>query len=101
MPPAAVKRPPAPDALQLLFHLLDPPGNPAPVGLQLRFSRSPGTNTATQPGHLRATAGQPGKQVIQLSQFDLEPAFSRSRAGGKDVQNQLRPVDYLRIDRPL
>jgi len=41
---------------------------------------------------------EPRKQVMQLRRFDLQPPFLGARALGKDVQDQLGPVDHLDVE---
>ena len=80
-------------ALQFEFDLLDPTGDAAAVGFQLRLARSAGADAAAQPRHLDAAAGKAGQQVIELRQFHLEPALARAGAGCEDVEYQLSAVD--------
>ena len=36
-----------------------------------------------------------GQQILQLREFHLQPPFGRAGAFGKDIEDQLRPVDDL------
>ena len=38
-----------------------------------------------------------GQHVLELRQLDLPLAFARARAPGKNVQDQLRPIDDLAL----
>ena len=56
-------------------------------------------DAAAETRHLRAMAGQPRQQVIQLREFDLQLAFARAGAAGKNIQDELRAVDDFAIER--
>ena len=67
--------------------------NPPPIGFQLLFAGPPGADAATQAGQTFAAAGQPRQQIIKLCEFDLQLAFPRPGMRGKDIENELCPVD--------
>ncbi len=73
--------------------------NPAPVGFEFRFARTSGADAAAQPRHRRAVPGQPRQQIIQLRQLHLQLAFPRPRAARENIQDQLRPVQHLHVQR--
>ena len=67
----------------------------------LRFARTAGADAAAQARHRRAVAGQPRQQVVQLRQLHLQLAFARAGAAGEDIEDQLRAVEDLDIERLL
>ncbi len=73
--------------------------NPAPVGFEFGFAGTAGADAAAQPGHRRAVAGQPRQQIVQLRQLHLQLAFSRAGAARENIQDQLRPVEHLDVQR--
>ena len=75
--------------------------DPAAIGFQLRFARTSRADAAAQPRHLDSASGQPRQQIIQLRQLHLQLAFARAGAAGEYVQNQLRPVQNLAVERAL
>ena len=40
-----------------------------------------------------APSGEPGKQIVELRQFDLQLTFPGPRSPGKDVEDQLSAVN--------
>ncbi len=101
LPLAALGPPAFADVLQLVAELLDPAVDPSAIGFKLRFARSPGADSAAQPRHLDAASGQPRQQIIQLRQFHLQLTFSGAGAPREYVQDQLRSVQDLAIQRAL
>ena len=78
--------------LQLGLERLNlPPDDPA-VGLELGFARAPETDTAADTGQVGPHPGQPGQQVLQLRQLDLQLGLVTAGPGGEDVEDDLRPV---------
>ena len=81
--------------LQLMADVTDPLSNPALVNFQLLLAGAPGANAAARSGQSVAVAGQPRKPVAQLGQLHLKLAGSGLGPAGKNVQNQVRPVNDL------
>ena len=48
-----------------------------------------------------AEPDQPRQQVLQLRELDLQLAFARPRAPREDVEDQLRAIDDLAVERLL
>ena len=86
-------------ALQAPLDGLNALVNPPPVGFEFGFAGTARADSAAQPRHRRAVAGQPGQQIIQLRQLDLQLAFAGSRAPGENVQDELGPVEDLHVQR--
>ena len=68
---------------------------PPPIDFELRFSRSPATDTAALPGQVRPHTSKTRQHVIELGEFDLNLAFTSPSALRKNIENEFRPVDYL------
>ena len=75
--------------------------NAAAVGFQFGFARAARADAGAQPRHGRAVSRQSRQQVVQLREFHLQLAFPGSRPAREDVQDQLRPVEHLHVQRPL
>ena len=72
--------------------------NPAPIGLEFRFAGPSGPDTAAKARQRHASAHEPGQQVFQLRELDLQLPFPRPRAPGEDVEDELRAIDDLATD---
>ncbi len=48
-----------------------------------------------------AASAQPRQQVVQLGQFHLQLSFAAPGAAGKNIQNQLGPVDHPQVQLAL
>lgn len=94
MPSLAQLRPTPAHDVECTPQRPDTPTNPAAVGLELRLARSPGTDTAAQPRQGHTGANQPRQQILELRQLDLQLTFPRPGTRGKNVQDELRPVEY-------
>ena len=70
----------------------DPLADAAPIDLQHFFAGAARADAGALPRQVRPHAAQPGHQVLQLRQFDLQLAFGRSRALGEDVEDQAGAV---------
>ena len=90
---------PAAHALQAPLDGLNALVNPPPVGFEFGFARPARSDSAAQPRHRRAVAGQAGQQIIQLRQLHLQLAFARARAPREDIQDELGPVENLDVQR--
>ena len=86
-------------ALELPADLDDLPSDHAPVGLELRLTRSSGTDAAAEALQVGPLPDQPRQQIGELRQLDLELAFTRPRPLGEDVEDEGRPVDDLDAER--
>jgi len=51
-----------------------------------------------QTRHLHAPASQPRQHVVELRQFHLQPAFPGPRPEGKNVEDELGPIDDLDVE---
>ncbi len=71
----------------------------ASVGLELRFPRSARPNPSPEPGERGIGANEPGEQVLQLGQLHLKLALASACAPREDVEDQLRAVDDLSLER--
>lgn len=101
LPLSSLNSPAAADGFEILFEGLDAPGDLAPVGFELRFTGSAGSDAASQPGHRGTAPGKAGKQVIELRQLHLQLPFSSSGPASEDIENQLGPVDHPAIEMAL
>src|SRR5690606_6137950 len=79
----------------LLLDTRNPVAYGAAIDLEAGFIGTSGTDPASQPGKGGSSAGQSGKQILELSQFDLKLPFPAPRALGKDVEDELSTVDHL------
>ena len=52
-----------------------------------------------QPRHGRSVSGQARQQVVQLREFHLQLAFPGARAAREDIEDQLRAVEHLHVQR--
>ena len=65
----------------------------AAVDLQLGLTGPAPPDSAGQPGKAAVSGREPGQQVFHLGQLDLEFSFPAVGPLGKDVQDQLGPVN--------
>ena len=76
--------------------MADPPA----IGFELRFARAPRADAAAQPRQSAcADPDEPRHRVLQLRELDLQLAFARARAPREDVEDQLRAIDDLPVER--
>jgi hypothetical protein len=101
LPPLAKLPAPLPHLLDGLADRVNARANPAAVGFELRFARSPGADAAAQPRQRRAGPDEARQQIFQLGQLHLQLPFPRSRPPGEDIEDELRAVDDLAVDRFL
>jgi hypothetical protein len=80
--------------IELATQVDQPPLNPPAIRFQLRFARTSCADAAAQLRHGLAPPSEPGQHVFQLRQLHLQLALAGSRVAGKNVQNQLRPVQH-------
>ena len=91
----ALKRAQAP------FEQRDTRTSKSAVGLELTLSRPARPDTAAQALEVLPHASHARKVVFELGELDLELAFGRARVLSKDVEDQLRAVDYPRTELVL
>ena len=101
MPTLAQLETPLADLLDLAAHAADSLADLATVDLELRLARAAGADAAAEPRHGGAAPGQARKHVAKLRQFHLQPALARARAAREDIEDQLGPVDHLRLQRKV
>ena len=77
--------------------MADPPA----IGLELRFAGAARADAAAQPRQRGGRADEPRQQVLQLRELDLQLAFARPRAPREDVEDELRAIDDLAVERLL
>ena len=82
------------DALHLLLQDSQPPANPLPVGFELCLPRPSRANAPTESRQLRPLPRQPGQQIAELSQLDLDLPRSALRPPGEDFQDQPGAVEH-------
>lgn len=82
-------------AFELLIDFLYAACDPAPIGLELCFSRTSGSDAAAETRHFHAVSGKSRQHVVELGQFNLQSAFPCSRPAGENIENELRAVDDL------
>ena len=87
--------------IQIVAELLDPAVDSAPIRFQLCFARTSRADSASQPRHLNTVSGQAGQQIIQLRQLHLQLTFPRAGAPREYVQDQLRSIQDLAMERVL
>ena len=68
---------------------LDAAADQAAVGLELRFARAPRADAAAEPLEVLPHAAQPGQDVVELRELDLELALALARLG-EDVEDEQR-----------
>ena len=81
--------------------MVDAPLDLAAIGFQLGFAGAAGADAAAQLRHRLALAGQARQHVLKLRQLHLQLALAGAGVAGKDVQNQLRPVQNAAGQRGL
>ncbi len=62
-----------------------------------RPTRAPAAAFPSEARHRSAFAGQPGKHVVELREFDLQLSFAAARMTRKNIQDQLRAVDHAAL----
>ena len=97
--PLARLRPPPAHRVDLLRDHADAVPDPPAIGLELRFAGAAGADAAAEPRQRGARADQPRQQVLELRQLDLQLAFPRPRAPREDVEDELRAIDDLAVER--
>ena len=71
------------------------------VRLQLRFAGSPQADASFLPLEMRPAADEPGRQVFELGQLDLQLAFETAGALREDIEDQAGTVDDPALELAL
>ena len=74
--------------------MVDPEIDLAAVGFELRLTRPARADATAQLTHALAATGEARQLVLQLRKLHLQLALTGAGVAGKDVQDQLRPVDH-------
>ena len=80
------------DRFQFAFQASNPFLHATPIDFQLRFARTTGADSAGLSRQVMPHARQSRQQVLQLRQFNLQPAFAAARALRENVENQLGAI---------
>ena len=81
------------EILEALLEQRDPPPRQSPVRLQLRLARASRSDAAAESLEVLPHAAHARQVVFELRQLDLQLPFRGDCVLGKDVEDQLRPVD--------
>jgi hypothetical protein len=84
-----------------LLQQLDAVTDQPTVGLELRFAGAPDADAAAELLEVGPHPRQPRHGVLELRELDLHLGLGAAGAGGKDVEDQLRPIDHPRVERVL
>ena len=79
---------------QLALQVGDPVLDPPAVDLEFGLSRAPRTDAAGKARKRIVLDPQAGQQILELCHFHLNLPFPALGPSGKDVQDQLGPVDH-------
>jgi len=79
----------------------NPLAHPPSVHFQLGLAGPPSPDSPPEARKMRPTASQAGQQIAQLRQLDLKLSFVAPGALGKDVENQLAPIDNADLESGL
>ena len=82
------------DALQLAAQFGDAGADESAVGLQLGLAGAPQPDPAADAREVDPHAPQPGQQVLELGQLDLQAGLVGAGPGGEDVQDQFGAVHH-------
>ena len=84
------------EVLDLFLELRNAVANAAAVGFEFRFARPASADAAHEPRECGILPDhKPRQKILQLCKLDLQLAFPALRPLGKNVEDQLRPVDDL------
>ena len=89
------------DALQLAPKFGDAGADESAVGLQLGLAGAPQPDPAADPREVDPHALEPGQQVLELGQLDLQAGLVGAGAGGKNVQDQFGAVHHPNLAQRL
>lgn len=79
----------------------DPLADQPAVGFELRFAGAAQADTAFLPLQVSPRANQPGRQILQLRELDLQLAFVAAGALREDIEDQARAIDHAPVQRLL
>src|SRR6266496_2272074 len=82
-------------AFQLAFESRDPFLHPAAIDLQLCFARPSRPNSAGLSRKVVPHSRYSRQKILQLRQFDLQPALPTPRALRENIENELGAVEDL------
>jgi hypothetical protein len=93
------------DLLDLTVEVTDALADAAPLDLDLLLTETTARPHPTSPTTNLAVVGvgtdQPRQEVMQACGLDLKPAFVRPRVLGKDLEDDLRPIQDSGLDLEL
>ena len=99
---AALRAALALDLVEPLLHRLDALADHAAIKLDLRFTWTASiADAAALPLEVAPAPHQPGREVLQARQFDLQLAFVALCALAKNLQDQHRAVGHRHTEVPL
>src|SRR5947207_15346289 len=78
---------------QLALESGDPLLDTAAIDFQLRFTRTTRANSTGLPRQVMPHPGETRQKILQLSQLDLQTAFTAARALCENIQDQLRTIE--------
>src|SRR5439155_25466729 len=88
--------------LDVAVEVADAFATPGPFDLDLLLAETAARPHSPPPAPdlpvVRVCADQARQQVVQASSLDLEPAFMGARVLGKDLEDDLRPIEHPRLD---
>src|SRR6185437_13815022 len=83
---------------EFLFEAMDAIAHSPAIGFQFCFPRPAASDTSSETGKSRILADNQARQhVLQLRQLDLNLALARLRALRKNIEDQLRTIDYFQV----
>src|SRR3546814_3692517 len=86
----------------MAFERANPLLDQATIHFQLRFTRTAQSDAATALTlQMRPTTAQPGRDVLQLRQFDLQIVFVRTRARRENVKNPAGASGHACLEQSL
>src|SRR5690606_11722049 len=89
------------DAPEPLLQEPDALAEQAAVRLELRLARPSEADAALLPLEVGPAADEPGGQMLELRQLDLQLTFEACGALGKDVEDQPIAIEHARLERAL
>ena len=100
LPPLAQLRAPPAHRVDFLGEDADAVTDAPAVGFEFRFAGAARADAAAQPRQAPSLEpDEPRHQVLELRELDLKLAFTRPRAPREDVENELRAIDDLAVER--
>src|SRR5262249_8229476 len=93
-PPPAAHRSSRLDRFQVPAQPRNARSNAPPVDFELLLSRSASPDAAAQARELAVAAGEPGQQILQLSELHLRPRLARARVPCEDIEDEPGPIEH-------